>query len=248
MKKILLVCAGMCISLSGAFAQQQPQDWANFARYAEANKTEQPGRIVFLGNSITEGWAKQRPEFFNSNGYIGRGIGGQVSSQMLVRFRRDVLDLKPKAVVILAGTNDIAQNNGYISVENMFGNIVSMCELAKVHKVHVFLCSVVPTYEFPWRKELVNPAGDIVKLNSMLKAYAASSKLSYVDYHSALKDSKGGMPPQYAGDGVHPTPEGYAIMEQIVKKAIDDAGLKGSVKKHLRTGKANQVKHSKSVL
>ena len=138
---------------------------------------------------------------------------------MLVRFRADVINLKPKAVVILAGTNDIAQNNGYISLENAFGNIVSMVELAKANNIKPILCSVMPAYEFGWRKGL-EPAGKIIKLNAMIKAYADKNKIIYVDYHSALADERGGLPEKYSKDGVHPTLEAYKIMETIVQKAI----------------------------
>ncbi len=203
--------------ISGA---QQKTDWANFSRYEEANKTAPRGAVVFMGNSITQGWATARPEFFKTNNYVGRGIGGQVSSQMLVRFRKDVIELKPRAVVILAGTNDIAQNNGPITLENVLGNIISMAELAKANNIKVVLCSVLPAYRFGWRKELT-PANDVMALNKMIKQYADANKIPYVDYHSALKDEQNGLPEKYAKDGIHPTPEGYEVMEKLVKPVID---------------------------
>lgn len=223
MKKGILLLTILITSLA-CFAQQK-NDWANFARYEEANKTTIKGGVVFMGNSITEGWASQHPDFFTKNNYIGRGISGQVSSQMLVRFRQDVINLKPKAVAILAGTNDIAQNNGYISLQNVMGNIISMCELAKANKIRVILCSVLPAYQFGWRKEL-QPANDIIELNKMIKAYALANKISYVDYHTALKDERDGLPEKYAKDGVHPNSDAYLIMEKLVKAAIDKAGKK----------------------
>ncbi|MCU7693557.1 SGNH/GDSL hydrolase family protein [Haoranjiania flava] len=200
-------------------AQDSNTDWANFAKYAEANKTVSPGTVVFLGNSITEGWANTHPQFFKQNNYTGRGIGGQTSSQMLVRFRADVINLKPKAVVILAGTNDIARNTGYIALENILGNIISMCEIAKANNVRAVLCSALPAYQFSWRKEL-QPAKDIITLNAMIKDYAQKNNITYVDYHSALKDERDGLPEKYAGDGVHPNSDAYLIMENLVQKAL----------------------------
>lgn len=213
-----LLIAGCVLVTSSLFAQAK--DWAQFGRYAEANKTVKvPSKVVFMGNSITDGWWPNDSTFFINNQYVDRGISGQTTSEMLVRFRADVINLKPKAVVILAGTNDIAQNNGYISLENAFGNIVSMVELAKANNIKPILCSVMPAYEFGWRKGL-EPAGKIIKLNSMIKAYADKNKIIYVDYHSALADERGGLPEKYSKDGVHPTLEAYKIMETIVQKAI----------------------------
>jgi len=213
-----LLIAGCVLVTSSLFAQAK--DWAQFGRYAEANKTVKvPSKVVFMGNSITDGWWPNDSTFFINNQYVDRGISGQTTSEMLVRFRADVINLKPKAVVILAGTNDIAQNNGYISLENAFGNIVSMVELAKANNIKPILCSVMPAYEFGWRKGL-EPAGKIIKLNAMIKAYADKNKIVYVDYHSALADERGGLPEKYSNDGVHPTLEAYKIMETIVQKAI----------------------------
>ncbi len=220
MNKLFLFA--MAILVTYATEAQTGKDWANFGKYAEANKNVPADAVVFMGNSITEGWVNTHPQFFTQNKFVGRGISGQVSSQMLVRFRRDVIDLRPRAVVILAGTNDIAQNNGYISLENTLGNIISMCELAKLHSIKVVLCSVLPAYEFRWRKEL-NPAPEIIALNKSLREYADRNKLVYVDFHTALKDERNGLPEKYAKDGVHPTPEAYEIMEKMVKAGIDKA-------------------------
>lgn len=198
---------------------QSLDDWANFSKYADANKGIAPGKIVFLGNSITEGWPKADPSFFEDHDYIGRGIGGQTTSQMLVRFRQDVIGLKPKAVVILAGVNDIARNTGYISLENIFGNIVSMVDLARAYDIKVVLCSVLPASSFRWRPELT-PADDILKLNQMIKTYAERTAITYVDYHSALKDNKNGLPKKYAEDGVHPNRDGYDVMKNLLQKEL----------------------------
>ena len=172
-----------------------------------------------MGNSITEGWWNNDSLFFKNNGFIGRGISGQTTAQMLVRFRADVINLKPKAVVILAGTNDIAQNNGYISQENILGNIISMTELAKANHIDVILCSVLPAYDFGWRKGL-EPADKIIELNKMIKAYADRNGFTYIDYHSQLADERGGLPEKYSKDGVHPTLDGYKIMEKILLPAL----------------------------
>lgn len=199
---------------------QNKTDWANFGKYEAANAQEKSGQVVFMGNSITEGWKNQRPEFFSKNSYIGRGIGGQTSAQMLVRFRKDVIDLQPKAVVILAGTNDIAQNQGYISQENILGNIQSMVELAQHHHIKVYLCSVLPAYEFGWRKEIQDVANQIVQLNTLIRSYAESKGIPYVDYHSALKDERNGLSVEHAKDGVHPTAAAYEIMEATLQKQL----------------------------
>lgn len=212
---MLAVCIFTAASLFG-----QQKDWAQFGRYAEANKTvKTPSKVVFMGNSITDGWWSTDSLFFKTNGFIGRGISGQTTAEMLVRFRADVINMKPKAVVILAGTNDIAQNNGYIAMENILGNIISMVELAKANNIDAILSSVLPAYEFGWRKGL-EPAGKIIELNKMIKAYADRNKLTYIDYHSRLADERGGLPEKYSKDGVHPTLDGYKIMEEILLPAL----------------------------
>lgn len=217
--KISLLIFSFAVMNQLTTSAQDKKDWANFARYVEANKTVAEGQVVFMGNSITQGWQKADPDFFTNNSYVCRGIGGQTTSQMLVRFRRDVIDLKPKTVVILAGVNDIALNNGSIALENIFGNILSMIELAQAHNIKVVLCSVLPASSFRWRSEL-EPAEDIIKLNQMISAYAKNNNIPYVDYHTALKDEKNGLPEKYAKDGVHPTIEGYKVMERLVQRAL----------------------------
>ena len=192
------------------------QDWAGLNFYAKQNTAiQQTPTAVFMGNSITHIWWHVDSTFFKSHNYLGRGISGQTSSEMLVRFRQDVINLKPKYVVILSGCNDIAQNNGYISLENIFGNIISMVELAKIHHIKPIICSLLPAYRFPWRKEL-EPAEKVLELNAMLKNYAKENHVKYVDYHSAMKDEKNGLPSQYSKDGIHPTIDGYKVMEKII--------------------------------
>lgn len=215
MKKTLLVLTAtlLCIAASA-------QDWAKFNRYSAANDTVKvKPRAVFMGDSITDNWAKRDQDFFTENNYVGRGISGQTTSHMLVRFRRDVIDLDPKYVVILAGTNDIALNNGEISLENILGNIISMCELAKANKIKPVLCSVLPAVKYKWRAQLT-PAEDIVKLNSMIREYAESARIPYVDYHSMLKDEHNGLPAKHAADGVHPNVDCYKIMEEVIVKYL----------------------------
>lgn len=208
-----------------AAAQISPDaDWARFNRYASVNAGIMSRPVaVLMGDSITDGWDNADPDFFTDNGFVCRGISGQTSSQMLVRFRRDVVDLHPECVVILAGTNDIACNTGYIAPENIVGNIASMCEIAKVHKIKPVICSVTPSASFFWRRELDGVPGMIVALNEMLAAYAAENRIPYVDYHSLLKDENGGLPEEYSADGTHPTPACYKIMEQVLLKTVRKA-------------------------
>lgn len=196
------------------------QDWAKFGRYEQSNsEINVRPKAVFMGDSITDGWASSDPEFFVENNFIGRGISGQTTSHMLVRFRRDVIDLSPEYVLILAGTNDIAKNNGDITLENTLGNIISMCELAKVNNIIPVICSVLPADRFYWRPG-VEPALDIIRLNQMLKEYADSEAIQYIDYYSVLADENGALPQKYASDGVHPNPDCYEIMENIVLESF----------------------------
>jgi lysophospholipase L1-like esterase len=200
------------------------QDWPNLARYEKENRElpkPQPGenRIVFMGNSITEEWKKIDSSFFANRSYINRGISGQTSSQMLVRFRQDVILLQPKVVVISAGTNDIAENSGPISLENILNNIIAMCDMAKANNIRVVLTSVLPAKAFSWRKQL-EPAPKIIALNKMIKEYATSKNLVYVDYHSAMATSDGGLKSSFSKDGVHPNLMGYKVMEPLVVHGI----------------------------
>ena len=201
----------------------QAQDFANFGKYQKQNqeiksKTTAPNSL-FMGDSITEGWFSTDPEFFTKNNFVGRGIGGQVTSQMLLRFREDVILLKPKRVIILAGANDIAENQGPISLDKIFGNIVSMVELAKANKIKVVLCSVLPAYEFGWKKGM-KPAEKVIALNEMIKDYARKNNILYIDYHSQMKDSRNGLDPIYTEDEIHPNAKGYEKMEEILMKNL----------------------------
>lgn len=203
------------------------QDWANLERFQEENSklsvpdsTQQ--RVVFMGNSITEVWINVRPEFFEDKPYVNRGIGGQTTPQMLLRFRQDVIDLKPSAVVILAGINDIAGNTGPSTIEMIMDNIKSMSELSVANHIKVVLCSVLPAKDFPWRPGL-EPAEKVVKLNKLIHTYADENDFVYVDYFSAMVDSKNGMKEGLSVDEVHPTVLGYSIMEPLVEEGIAKA-------------------------
>ena len=202
-------------------------DWAGLRRYRAANAAlgaPAPGekRVVFYGNSITDGWARHFPTMFPGKPYIGRGISGQTTPQMLVRFRQDVVALQPKAVVILAGTNDIAGNTGPSTLEMIEDNFMSMVQIAKAHHIRVVLSSVLPVYDYPWKPGL-QPAPKIVALNAWMKQYANDVGETYLDYHSAMKDARDGLPPNLANDGVHPTDAGYRIMAPMADAAIAKA-------------------------
>jgi lysophospholipase L1-like esterase len=233
--KLLFPALAFSLLRLTSLAQQAPtpdpqrQDWAKLARYAPDNaqlpapKRGVP-RVVLLGNSITEGWPKADPGFFTPKAYelIGRGISGQTSPQMLVRFRQDVLDLRPQVVAIAAGTNDVAQNTGPYQPQATMNNIMSMAELARAHGVKVILCSVLPATDFWWRKGL-EPAPKIVALNALIKAYAEQQHFTYLDYHAALADEQQGLPLKYADDGVHPNLAGYQAMEPLLLRAVAQA-------------------------
>lgn len=203
------------------------QDWAQLKVFMEANeKLGKPdpenGRIVLMGNSITIGWLHLQPEFFDETPYVNRGIGGQTTAQMLVRFRQDVIDLNPDAVVILAGTNDIAQNQGPVSLDQIMDNIISMAQLARANDIAVVLCSVLPAADYSWRPGL-DPATKIPELNKKIRSYCQTSGCTYVDYFSAMTDGANGLRPELGEDGVHPNLEGYLIMGPLLEKGIKDA-------------------------
>lgn len=218
----LLLCTAMAfftLSLSA-------QDWANLNRFKDLNEKvllekNRGDRIVFMGNSITEIWLKQSPDFFNTHlNFINRGISGQTTPQMVLRFRQDVIDLKPRAVVILAGTNDIAGNTGPSTQKMITDNIETMCELAVANQIEVILCSILPAKEYPWKKE-IRPAESIVAINQWIESYAKKRGFIYVDYHTPMATEELGLIEKYTYDGVHPTAEGYAVMEPLILDAIN---------------------------
>jgi lysophospholipase L1-like esterase len=224
--RVLPLAAALAIAAPGG-AQAPPTDWPNLARYRSMNAELAPpapgeNRVVFMGNSITEAWAKSFDQLFPGKPYIGRGISGQTTPQMLLRFRQDVIALKPKVVVILGGTNDIAGNTGPSTLEMIEDNLASMSDLATANGIRVVLASVLPVYDYSWHKGL-EPAGKIVALNAWIKAYAARTGAAYVDFHTPMADERQGMKAELSADGVHPNAAGYAIMAPLVEAAIADA-------------------------
>jgi lysophospholipase L1-like esterase len=232
---VIAVCTPMTISrdvyntvvrhnntVSTRFNRQK--DWARFGFYEKENESIHAANgkttVVFYGNSITRNWYEMRPQFFDQNGFTGRGIGGQTSAELLVRMRQDVIDLHPKTVIIMCGTNDIAQNNGTISLEHTMGNIVSMCELAKANKIRPILCSALPARSFYWNPTVPDAPEQISRLNAMIKAYAEKSKITYVDYYSVMVAEDGGLKAGLSNDEVHPLDAGYEIMEAIILKVL----------------------------
>ena len=201
-------------------------DWANLNFYHERNQSlmtvSDPNRVVFIGNSITESWRIFDEKFFIDNSFINRGIGGQTSPQMLLRFRSDVVNLKPKSVVIMAGTNDIAKNTGPISIKNTAENIISMAVIALTNNINVYICSTLPAIDFLWSPKM-EPAPKIIKLNSILKKYCNDNNITYVDYYSSMVDKNGGLKvPEYTAENdlVHPNLAGYKVMEKIILNSL----------------------------
>ena len=227
----VLAISLLCLTCMGAMAQkkQTHDQFANFKRYEQANKelpapAKKEKRVVFMGNSITEGWVKIHPEFFKENGYVGRGISGQTSYQFLLRFREDVNNLKPKLVIINAGTNDIAENTGPYDIDIPFGNIASMAEIGKANKIKVILTSVLPAAGFRWNKKITDAPDRIEALNAKIKEYAKANKIPYVDYYTPMvTGAERALNPDYSKDGVHPTLDGYIVMEALIKPVIDKA-------------------------
>jgi lysophospholipase L1-like esterase len=237
----LVTLAAAVIAAAGPVAAQTPEqlaerrriqderlrnDWAYLERYRQENAellaTRDTNRVVFMGNSITEGWARHFPMMFPGKPYIGRGISGQTTPQMLVRFRQDVVALRPKVVVILAGTNDLAGNTGPMTLEMIQDNLRSMVELAKANGIRVVLSSVLPVYDYPWKPGL-EPARKIVALNAWMKEYAARNGVVYLDYHTFMADMRQGLRAELTYDGVHPNDAGYRVMSVLAERAIDQA-------------------------
>lgn len=199
-------------------------DWAYLNKYKDENAQIislpfEEKRIVFFGDSIIAGWKLHDSEFFANKKHINRGINGQTTSQMLLRFRPDVIELKPKMVIILAGTNDIAGNTGPTTLETILGNLISMCELARANSIKPVLCSILPAFDYPWRKAM-QPAEKIETLNTMILQHAITNDIEYVDYYSAMADEQKGLKSIYTQDGVHPNKDGYLIMKSITKSSI----------------------------
>lgn len=198
--------------------------FANLERYRTANGDMAPPqageqRVVFMGNSITEGWARYFPTQFPGQPYVGRGISGQTTAQMLLRFRQDVVALQPAAVVILAGTNDIAGNTGPATLPMIQDNLAAMTELAQANGIRVVLCAVLPVFDYPWKPGL-EPAPKILALNAWLRTYAAQRGATFVDLHTPMADARQGLRAEYGSDGVHPNEAGYRVMAPLVESGI----------------------------
>ena len=228
--RFLLTISLLALLPGLALAQQKDEekDWARFSYYAGQNEkvARKPAAVLF-GDSITRGWAKQDPAWLESHGFLGRGISGQTTMEMLVRYRSDVLELCPDYVVILAGINDIGRNNGYIKVENTFRNIVSMVELARHNGIRPILCTLVPAHEIGWRKSIGDPRPLIDSLNAMITGYAALNGIPVADYHTAMKTPDGAMRPEFQKDAVHPNLEGYKAMEAVLEGVFADIKAAG---------------------
>lgn len=204
------------------------QDWPNLGRYAEENRALEctapvKGRVVFMGNSITENWYRFHPGFFDERGYVARGISGQTTPQMLIRFRQDVVNIGAETVVILAGTNDIAGNTGNSTLPMIMDNIKSMCDIAASNGIRVVLCSLLPAYRYSWNRE-ARPDILIPELNLLIEKYAAEKGFTYIDLFTPMADkspgNENGLPPLLSKDGVHPNMEGYKIMEELLLRAL----------------------------
>jgi len=202
-------------------------DWPNLKKFRDDNAkiglpVANENRVVFMGNSITIGWINTDPEFFTGKPYIDRGISGQTTPQMLIRMRADVINLKPKVVVILAGTNDIAGNTGPSTNEMIEDNLSSMADLAKANGIKPILCSILPVFDYPWKPGL-KPYERIIEINKWMKDYASTNGMIYLDFYSSMVDDRPGTKTEYSKDGVHPNKAGYKVMEPLVEAAIAKA-------------------------
>ena len=225
--RLIIAAAASAVMLLSVSASASAQDWANLGRFKDADDAvAAAGRpqIVIMGDSITEFWVRRSPAFFRNCNILCRGISGQTTPQMLIRFRHDVVDTNAETVVILAGTNDIAGNTGPSTLKMIVDNIASMCDIARASGIRPVICSVLPAKQYSWKKDV--PADELIpQLNAMLKSYAASEKIEYVDFFPAMVDTVNpdnsfGMRPEFTGDGVHPNAEGYKAMEEILLPSI----------------------------
>jgi lysophospholipase L1-like esterase len=204
--------------------QSENQDWPNLNRYKKENydlnlDLNEGNRVIFMGDSITEGWSALYPDFFKKRNYVNRGISGQTTPQMLIRFRSDVVDLLPKTVVILAGTNDIAENTGPSNVKMITDNIFSMAELGNAHSIKIVLCSVLPVFKYSW-KNIIDPPSYIYEVNSMIEEYCLKNNYKYLDYYSSMVDGRKGLMESLTEDGVHPNEKGYEVMSQLFQEKM----------------------------
>lgn len=224
MKRILIVATLLASFLPLAAQTVSSAEWAHKSRYAAANaeaaKASVRPKAVLMGDSITDGWAQKHSEFFSENNLQGRGISGECTAQMLLRFRQDVVALRPRYVVILAGVNDIALNTGYSAMDDIIGNIKAMCEIAKANGIKPVLCTATPADGIPWRPEVTAVVEQVKELNRLITEYANARRYPLVDYWTALADKGGGFPRDLAPDGIHPNVDGYLIMEDLLLKKL----------------------------
>lgn len=206
---------------------QNSVDWFRFNDYQADNEkiiaSKEFPEVVFMGNSITENWAYFHPEFFKEHNYLGRGIGGQTSAHMLVRFQSDVINLHPKVVVIMAGTNDVAHNDFWVTPDEVVNNVISMCTLSMANGIIPIISSILPCTHFVWRPEIMDAGQTIVNINKELKACAEANNIIYIDYHSAFADENMGFPNNLSEDGCHPNPDTYFQLEEMAVAAIREA-------------------------
>lgn len=200
-------------------------DWADLAKYKDANEklkisSKAKDRIVLIGDSITEGWTEFNQAFFQINNIINRGISGQTTPQMLIRFKQDAVHLDPKMIVINGGTNDIAGNTGPSTPEMIIDNISSMAEIAVKNHIEVALSTILPVYQYPWREHIIDPPKTISFVNAALMKYCEQNSLVFIDYYSSMVDGKKGLKSAYGTDGVHPTKEGYDVMKNVISETI----------------------------
>ncbi len=241
--RFLLTC--LALMLLGTTASADDKDWGNLRRYAQQNAEvkewpKEQRRVVFMGNSITENWARMRPDFFKQNGFVGRGISGQTSYQFVVRYRQDVVDLQPDLVVINTATNDVAENTGPYNEDRTFANIETMVDLARANNIKVILTTTLPAAKFGWNPRITDGAEKIAHLNARIKSYAERHNIPFVDYYARMVSGEDrALNPAYTNDGVHPTEAGYAVMEPMIKAAIDQ--LIGSKDQH-QVSFAEQIK------
>jgi|TARA_B110000914_G_scaffold7445_1_gene6240 lysophospholipase L1-like esterase len=205
--------------------QAKNQDWANLGYYEQKNKqltkpSENGKRIVFIGDSITEEWGHLYPEFFSNNRYINRGIGGQTTPQILIRFKPDAIDLKPDVINIFAGTNDIAGNTGLSTVNMITNNIFTMAEVAMMRNIKVIISSILPAKIYPWNEDITDAPTKINFVNELIKEFVENNNLFHIDYFSHMVDENKGLKSEYTNDGVHPNEAGYKLMSGIAEKIV----------------------------
>ncbi len=228
--RLLGVSGALFCLASSAFSAvpDGPEDWPNIGRYSAENSKLPPvgpgeQRVVFMGDSITDFWGRSAGKFFPGKPFVNRGISGQTTPQMLIRFRPDVINLKPQAVVILAGTNDIAGNTGPMTLEQIEGNLVSMAQLAQVNGIRLVLASVMPVCDYYSPQTVRRPPAKILALNQWIKDYAHANGAIYLDYYSAMVDDRGMLKKELTGDGLHPNDAGYEVMSPLAAQAVKQA-------------------------